>query len=293
MKEGYRGRHLFQLIIDHVGGAEIVDRGDIYYVDVTNGSDSNSGKHRDFPVASIEQALSLAGDYDTIIVGAGDYEEENLTITQRGLHLLGDVNENIGRKTPLLIGDDDYPIITVAAHDVEIAGLGFVQTTAYPIIYVGVTAAIWRTTIKDCYFDGYGTATYLVQLGASSGAGEAVGAEIKHCKFYSIGTAGVYNNSENTTIEDCLFNIGTAKVGILDVPNGGNRPDRWYLNNKFMTTDSTNAVGISFSNTPTKGTVCIAGSRFVNFADKTKCSTLRSGYLAGDNYDDNALLTDD
>jgi hypothetical protein len=281
------------MIVNHVGGIEIVERGDIYYVDGTNGADSNSGKSREFAVATIAHALSLAGDWDTIVVAAGDYEEENLSITQRGLHLLGDVNENIGRKSPVLIGDDNYPIITVAAHDVVIAGLGFVQTTAYPIIYVGVVAAMWRTLIRDCYFDGYGTATYLIQLGAASGAGEAVGAEVKHCKFYSIGTAGVYNNSENTTVEECLFNIGTAKTGILDVPDGSDRPDRWYLNNKFMTTDSTNGVGISFSNTPTKGTVCIAGSRFVNFADKTKCSTLRTGYLAGDNYDDNALLADD
>jgi hypothetical protein len=266
-----------------------ISTGVIYYVDSVNGSDNNSGRGDwDWAFASIGAALDVAVAGDVIYVAPGDYEEEGLEVTVDNLKILGLGVTGLTRNSPLLIGSGDT-ILKVNGHNCEISGLGFVQTGAYPAVFVAETAAKWRAYIHDCYFDGYGTCTYGLQLGAASGNGEAVGARVEKCKFISMATACIYNNSENTLIKDCIFQVATGTIGILDVPDGGSRPDRWYIRNHFATIDNTNAIGISFSNTPTAGYVYYAWNTFVNFADKTKCASLRAGYM-GPNYDDNALL---
>lgn len=51
-----------------------VRQGNIWYVAV-NGSDSNVGNHQNGPFATLEKALSVAIDGDTVIVYPGEYEE--------------------------------------------------------------------------------------------------------------------------------------------------------------------------------------------------------------------------
>jgi hypothetical protein len=286
----HRGRHIF----DQIGANQFIGfpmefKGDVYYVDSTNGNNNNSGESWAKAFATVAKALTIAGDWDAVILAGGDYEEDGLIITQRGLKLIGIGNNGVTRTTPLFIGDS-ATILTVRAHDVEICNLGFVQTYAAPCIYVADAAAIWRVDIHDCYFDGYNTCTYGIQLGAASGLGEAVGAHVQRCKVISMATACIYNNSENVVVEDCLLRVETGTKGIVDHPNGGDRPDRWYLNNKFITVDNSGAYGIYFDNTPTAGLVCYCDNKFTYFADKGHCATLRAGYMGGGNYDDNALL---
>jgi hypothetical protein len=257
-----------------------------YFVDPVNGLDTNDGKSWAKPFLTIAKALTVALDNACIFVGRGDINEEGLIITQDGLRLVGVSSTGITRASPLFIGTTET-ILIVRADDVEIAGFGFAQTFAAPAIHVADdTGAVdaWRCYIHDCYFDGWGTSTYLVQLGDTTQ--EAPAAIVENCKFTSMATAGIWNNSENTVIRGNNIRVEAATAGIIDNPNGGDRPDRWYLNNRFITIDPVAAIGISVVNTPTPGLAFIDGNHFIGFGASLSCDVEGSGKtgLMGLNY---------
>ncbi len=262
--------------------------GNVWCVNPTTGLDTNSGTNWQQPFLSIAHALVVSSPFDVILVAMGDINEEGLNITKRGIKLLGLTNSGLTRSSPLFIGTTQT-IIRVRADDVEIGGFGFAQTFAAPALIIADDAGAlpaWRSKIHDCYIDGWNTATYGIELGQA--VQEAVATIIERCKFTSIVTANIRNNSENVVIQDTIHNVNAAGIGIQDVPNGSDRPNRYYLSNRFNTLDNVNAVGISVLNTPDPGQVMIDGNHFVNFADAAhSCDVCGSGKtgLMGLNYD--------
>jgi hypothetical protein len=260
--------------------------GDKYFVDLSAGLDTNDGKSWDKAFLTVAKALAVAGDNDYIYVSKGDINEEGLIITQDGLHLFGNSTTGLSRSSPLFIGSTET-IIIVRANDVEIAGFGFAQTFAAPAIHVADDAGAvnaWRVHIHDCYFDGWGTSTHLVQLGDTTQ--EAPAAIIENCKFISAATTCIWNNSENTVIQHNLIRVTAATIGILDVPGTTDRPDRWYIENSFITADPVGATGLSVLATPDPGMVFIDKNHFVGFGANLSCDVAASGKtgLMGLNY---------
>jgi len=180
------------------------------------------------------------------------------------------------------LNEDDHSII-IRAHDVEICNIGF-----YNLVDAKACIAIselpehwWRTYIHDCGFSGDGTGYYGIYAGAV--AAEAPYTIVERCRFYNLNGVAVRLNSSAMVVKDCLFDVRAAAIGIEDVPNSTSRPSRAILNNKFVTLDSTNAVAITVTNTPSAGNLLIDGNRFVNFADDDHCISKRTGYT-GLNY---------
>lgn len=281
-----------------------VQIGNVYYVRQTSETGysdffdkynyvNNAGQNSVQP--TITAALAVAGDYDTIYVTPGTYEEEGMTITQAGLKLIGLAVTGLTRNTPMILGETKA-LLNINADDVEVAGFHFYQVGAFAAVIVATTAfgdAVWRTYIHDCHWDG-DAMTYGIILGQTGGAGaaEAVAAVVERCKFLYVVTACIQNNSENVVIQNCLFRCIASCIGIEDTPDGDDRPDRWYLDNRFQTVDGTNAIGIKVTNTPTAGLIFIDGNHFgFKFNDTAHCiSKTNAGYL-GLNYRGHGAIT--
>ena len=65
--------------------------GTIWYVDGTNGKDTNSGENPSEAFATITAALSAVSEGDAVTIRAGDYYETNLNLNQIGTELWGEI----------------------------------------------------------------------------------------------------------------------------------------------------------------------------------------------------------
>ena len=255
--------------------------GTIYFVDGTNGDDSNDGLLWTSAYASINGALDNGSAGDRFYLAPGDYDEgEEVAITLDDISIIGsgDFNRNVS----LLLSDTaSHHLITVNANNVKLVGLGLTQTKdTYDAIRIASTVSSYKTRISGCRFDGYGQGEYAVHTGTTYDSPDVV---VDNCVFRSWQTACIYANATRDIYKNNIFLTTAAKIGINYVPTTGSRPDGLILDNRFLTTDSTSAVGVSLTGTPTAGTLMIDGNKFVNFADDDHCISARTGYT-GLNY---------
>ena len=73
--------------------------GEIWFVDVTDGLDTNSGKKPEESFATIANAINNTSEGDAITVKAGDYFETNLDLNLIGLELWGEIGVTIYNTT--------------------------------------------------------------------------------------------------------------------------------------------------------------------------------------------------
>ncbi|RKY12649.1 MAG: hypothetical protein DRP82_06490, partial [Planctomycetota bacterium] len=73
----------------------------IYYVDGVDGDDANGGTRWNDAFATIGKALSVAGDYDLILVADATYNEKNLDFGGKKTYLKG-VDHNTGGARPVI-----------------------------------------------------------------------------------------------------------------------------------------------------------------------------------------------
>jgi hypothetical protein len=73
--------------------------GKIWYVDGTNGSDTNSGENPHEAFATIGNALNNMSEGDAVTVRTGDYYEDNLQLNQIGTELWGEIGTVIHTTT--------------------------------------------------------------------------------------------------------------------------------------------------------------------------------------------------
>ena len=105
-------------------------------------------------VKTIQQALVLAGNGDSILVEPGEYHEKNLVI-QKSIYLIG-----IGR--PVLNGDHTYEIISIKANGVMVDGFKLIHSGISSIedfagikIYNSRDVVIRNNILEDTFFGIY------------------------------------------------------------------------------------------------------------------------------------------
>jgi len=275
--------------------------GDTYYVR-DNGDDGKSGLNISEAFKTLEHAVhDVAGDWDTIILlpstDAGPYlieasegtDDDNIpiSITQTGLKIFGGQPTRYMWGSPAIHTHTTTTMVTIDANMVEIGFLSFHDQGAGISLQIGQGAVAWRSYIHDCHFGGNNTATYGVDMGGTYDAPFTV---IERCYFTGYVEAGIRSNAYYSVVKDCDFEVYTAKYGILHSPTGGDRPGTRIIDNRFSTTDSTNAVGIQVSGTPTTGRFFVDGNHFVNFVNAAGCISKVNGY-AGINYDNETAIT--
>ena len=261
--------------------------GEVYYVR-NNGSDSNGGKTPTQAFLTLSQAVETAGAWDKIIVlpstDCSTYLEADadlpIEITQTGLKIIGGQPTRYMWGSPAIHTHSTNTIMTIDANMVEIANLSFHDQGAGISLQIGEGGVAWRSYIHDCHFGGNNAALYGIDMG---GLHDAPFTVIERCYFQGYATAGIRSNAYYSTIKDCDFEVYTAVDGIVHSPTTGTRPGTRVIGNRFSTIDSTNAVGIEISGTPTAGMFFVDGNHFANFASPAACISKRSGYT-GLNY---------
>ena len=192
--------------------------------------------------STITAALAVAQDWDTIYVGGGDWDEGAvLAVTQQGLKILGPGNAN--QHTAMILGSDaSHHLMTINAHNVEIAGLGFTQTKdTYDAIRVSTTASYHKAHIHDCRFDGYGAGEYAIHTGTTYDSPDIL---VEDNRFHSWQTAAIYDNATRSVVRKNLVHNVAGKIGIHHVPTGSDRPGSFIYENYVLGVNSTD-TGIS------------------------------------------------
>lgn len=206
---------------NNLGGIIMPNAGDIYYVDGTNGLNTNSGLDRDNPVLTITYALSLctAGNEDYIIVmgypsaGAGG-ETWPIPVSVANVHIIGD---SLYQASPSAWIDPpaDTHGMVISANFVEIAGLE-VRGGATAACITNDSNLVWRAYIHHCDF-GFqsGARDGILQTGLVDNPHWL----IEHNRFGHLANITrdairIEYNSTRSIIRNNYFYVNTGCVGI-------------------------------------------------------------------------------
>lgn len=138
--------------------------GAIWYVDKTNGADTNDGETPRTALATIAAGIAASGSGDRIIVrgATGKYDEAGLDLNLQGLELFfeeGAILEDTGGGTVLSVSAQDCKLSGVFIDNDNNGGIGFDVTTAASICMTNCTAMQCTTgfmldgvkgTFSDC-----------------------------------------------------------------------------------------------------------------------------------------------
>ena len=269
----------------------------IWYVDSgkTSPSVSGDGLTWEHAFITLQEAVTAAGDHDTILVAPNDIAtiaSGGIEITQEGLRILGPLADNALQNAAFKITAGTSPMFTILADRVEIAGLHLSCRIAYPAICIGSVAdgvgtAIYETHIHDCNITGYSTATFGVAMGGSGGFGvatqcDAVNLLINNNKFTGFVTACVVVSGSRMTVKNNEFDVPVDTIGVTVVETGGNR-GYWKINdNYFVGIANASTTAIKFAGNTTLG----QGQVMKNLLAGTWSTTItaQTGQVGVENY---------
>jgi len=262
--------------------------GNHYFVDGTDGAEHQGGKKPSEALQTVAQALSAAGNYDTIVLKHGNmgFNEDSLEISKTALRLTG-CQPHGGCIYGSYIYSNAGNLLTVTANGVEISNMSFLAygDTYNCIKWADETPTItYQGYLHDCGFMGSDVGEHGVYMAHGGEAGQLV---IERCNFQGFATACIAADGSFNMIKDSFFDVMTAKVGIQVVATA--RPWMKIISNYFFTDDATNADGIVFTGTPTVGNLLIDNNHFQNFAGDSDCIETVNGY-SGLNYNNEAAI---
>ncbi|RKY10906.1 MAG: hypothetical protein DRP82_08065, partial [Planctomycetota bacterium] len=163
----------------------LVVRSGVYYVDGVNGDDANGGSSWSDAFATIGKALSVAGDYDLVLVADATYNETDLNFNGKKIYLKG-VDHNTAGARPVI--------------DCNGNGGAFVFDS-------GET----KDSVVDNFFIKGGKA----DNGGAIYCANSSSPTVTNCKFSSNSAnyygGAIYCEFGNPTITGCTFNINNAK----------------------------------------------------------------------------------
>ena len=276
--------------------------GDTWFVDVTNGSDGNSGKEAGLAFATIIKAISFAGDNDTVLVAPGQYKETaTINITQSNLRLIAAHTGPRNALTQTEIrqhGNVEVPVITCNVPGFELAGFRITPYTSATStgLLLGSTANTYGAYIHDNYF-------YCVESGATSANAITLGVDGSFdCDSAYIANNDFYHGSNFTSERGIIeWNSATRCVIIGNTFHQyDNHTTSYAINiydadgfrgsiydNKFNFSELTVEVGVAVAiNNPVAqgGDLMIDGNHFVNYATDDSMIASKNAACLGLNY---------
>ena len=240
------------------GAGMIVKEGDnIWYVDSSR-SVSGNGLTPKTAFITLQEAVTAAGDWDTILIMPNSIETvaaAGIEINNEGLKIFGALSTSAHQVSALKC-TGTAAMFRILVNRVEIGNLYMSQRGAYPTIEIGSASvgAVYETHIHGCNFDGYGTATYGV-----TGYGQTVDTVslvVEDNYFMSFATAAIHSNGTRDTYRRNTIIVPTSTTGIYVVENAGDRAYTCIVDNYLS--GITDAVGIEFAGTPTAGTLFLS-----------------------------------
>lgn len=238
-------------------------KGDVYYVSKRGAS--GDGKSWEQSFLTITEGIAALTDDDTLIIGAGNYDEaakvsldnvDNVRIfgMSNGMQW-GEGSTNWRDVT----SETDLLDIS-GCKSVEIAGIGFVVTTADKdaINFDGLNYSVH---IHDCCFTGdCGGGTKMAY--AINGAGaNAPDLYVHDCRFFRVKTAAIIMGHQRCVIRNNIFIVPNSGKGISGL--GSTAAYNIIADNYFLG-GATGDYGIH-SGSDTAGLTMIVNNMFANF----------------------------
>jgi hypothetical protein len=129
---------------------------DVWYVHSGTGSDAASprGKQRNYPLATLSQALTNATTDDIIVCLAGHTETLGASVTfgvgEPGITVIG---EGTGSSRPKFTRNFNGVMFDIAADDIVLENLYFPASTTASAASRTRTNGVNRTIIENCYYE--------------------------------------------------------------------------------------------------------------------------------------------
>ena len=229
----------------------------IWYVD-SGQSASGNGKTPLTAFITLQEAVTTAGDYDTILIAPNSIETiaaAGIAITQDGLRIFG-ANSNAGSQAASLKCTGTAAMFQVSGNRFEIAYLALSQRGAYTCVEIGSATAgvVYNTHVHDCNLDGYNTGTYGVGNWTQTTA--MVNLVVEDCYFAGFTTASIYMAGSRDTVRRNTIMVATSTTGIYVWNDTSGSPYTVIVDNYLF--GITDAVGIEFRGTPDAGTLLLA-----------------------------------
>lgn len=190
--------------------------GTYWYVDGTNGSNTNSGTAPDEAFATITNAVSHASAGDTIEVAPGSYDE-TVTVNVANLTIIGTGGRGAAYIEPSTAGAEG---MQVTADDVTLINIGVAgeSTSSYALN----ANAVSRFRGYSCKFEGPTGTVVLLNGTATDQVADAL---FDDCEFAWGGSGIVFDDSAygyptQVFVQNCRFHNLTA-AGIGEATGGG------------------------------------------------------------------------
>jgi hypothetical protein len=261
-----------------VAGSQVVGTlplvsGNVWYVN-PNRSVSGGGKSMADGLKTLTEALTLAGNYDCILIAQASImtaPTTGWTITQTGLKIIGGGETAAAQPSAIKIAAGTASMFTIKADRVEIANLCLSQRTAYPCIKIGDTAgqAYYQIHIHDCNFDGYNTATYGVCPGEASFGVDTVNLVVEDCYFRGHVTAAIVSNGTRDSYLRNIIHVPADAAGIYVYKTTGDRGYGVIADNIMFGEAGTTTKGIKSRGNNTPGLLIYARNLFAGDFDTT------------------------
>lgn len=252
--------------------------GTTYYVDTTNGSDSNTGRGPRAAFATLAAARTASAAGDTIVIAPGTYTqtaaEEPLTPKANQIWMAAKPN---GKGTPSVVieGTGEATVVDVEVSGVVFEGILFQADAAAvaQLVDVAETATVTGLTFKDCWFSANAVAT-VVGINADDGTFILTGLYVTGCRFtecdtgINIGALGFGQSIIEDNVFECQL---AADVGIALADTSDSGPTGWVIRNNDFTgaldgdADGTSAITIAGTSNAV-GVGLIRGNHMGDFA---------------------------
>ena len=232
----------------------VPNAGNIFYLDGTNGLDTNDGLTPDTPFLTVTHALTecAAGNDDYIVIlyypSAGAAGETwPIDVNMADVHIIGGSFNPMDVK--ILKPTGDTAAMTLSANGVEIAGLEFGGGASHGCIETGDSGYSWRQHIHHCDFGWI----YTAQDGIlAAGTCDMAHASIHDNRFgVNLTRSGIYinHNATRTRIERNLWTgVASGQVGLY-VAN--TMAQGMILDNRFKVADAATGEAITLTATAT------------------------------------------
>lgn len=204
-----------------VQAAQMWVSGDVWWVDGNNSeaSDSNDGRERNAPLATLAQAVTNAADQDIIVLMDGHTETITSTIgtNTTGLQIIGEGRSD-GKPTVKLTFDMASGIgLSFSAQGVSVRNIWFpAQAQANASAKINFDSSSFAFQLLDCYFEADENSDGGVEVNIS----DANAGLISGCTFISTATDAqnapeLALSFDNVTIfiRDTVFDNGTVGWG--------------------------------------------------------------------------------
>jgi hypothetical protein len=244
--------------------------GETWYVDGTNGSDSNTGKDPQDAFATLDEARGDSAAGDTICIAPGTYTQTaaDQPLTPKA--------QQIWRAAVPCYGGIPSVIITGTAEatvvDIEVSGVVFMDimfqadnAAVTQLIDVAETATVTGLTFKDCMFDANGMAT-VVGINADDGTFILTGLVVDGCRFadcntgINIGVLGMaYSRIVNSVFDMIDAGGGDVGIALADTSGAATGYGYWISDNLFIGPPDAGKDAVAITVAGTEDTTAIGG----------------------------------